>query len=136
MKRRSFLQLLLALLGTTTLASLVYPLFRFLAPPKHAEKANTLTIAKREIPLGEAKDIVFNNVPAVILNRPGKGLIAVSRVCTHLGCLVQYDKEGKRLVCPCHAGVYDLEGGVLSGPPPKPLPKLPLRVEGENIVIG
>lgn len=136
MKRRSFLQWSLAFLGTTTLASLAYPLFRFLAPPRHAEKPGTLVVQKREIPLGEGKEIVYNNVPAIVLNRPGKGLIAVSRVCTHLGCLVQYDKENKRLLCPCHAGVYDLEGSVLSGPPPKPLPKLPLRVEGETIVIG
>lgn len=136
MKRRNFLQLSLALLGTSTLVSLVYPLYRFLVPPRSEEQAKTLVIAKRDIPLGEAREIVLNNVPVVVLNRPGKGLIAVSRVCTHLGCLVQYDKENKRLLCPCHAGVYDLEGNVLSGPPPKPLRKLPLRVEGETIVIG
>ena len=136
MKRRSFLKGLLAFLGTTTLASFVYPLFRYLAPPASAEKSRTLAIAKRDIPLGEAKEIVFNNVPAIVLNRPGKGLIAVSRVCTHLGCLVHYDAENRRLICPCHAGVYDLEGNIVSGPPPKPLPKLPLRVEGETIVIG
>jgi cytochrome b6-f complex iron-sulfur subunit len=136
MKRRSFLQLLLSLLGASTLVSLVYPLYRFLVPPRSEERPKTIEIAKRDIPLGGTKEIVFNNVPAIVLNRPGKGLIAVSRVCTHLGCLVQYDKENKRLLCPCHAGVYDLEGGVLSGPPPKPLAKLPLRVEGETIVIG
>ncbi len=136
MKRRSFLQLSLALLGTTTLASLAYPLFRFLVPPKSVDKPKTLSIAKREVPPGEAKEIVFNNVPAIVLNRPGKGFIAVSRVCTHLGCLVQYDRENRNLLCPCHAGVYDLEGNVLSGPPPRPLPKLALRVEGDTIVIG
>lgn len=136
MKRRSFLQLSLALLGTSTLASLIYPLYRYLVPHRSEELAKTLLIAKRDIPLGEAREIVLNNIPAVVLNRPGKGLIAVSRVCTHLGCLVQYDKENKRLLCPCHAGVYSLEGDVLSGPPPKPLRKLPLRVDGETIVIG
>jgi cytochrome b6-f complex iron-sulfur subunit len=136
MKRRSFLKLALAFLGTTSLAAFVYPIFRYLAPSAGGERSNTLSIAKRDIPLGEAKEIVFNNIPAVVLNRPGKGLIAVSRVCTHLGCLVQYDRENKRLLCPCHAGVYDLEGNIVSGPPPKPLPKLPLRVEGETIVIG
>ncbi len=136
MKRRSFLKALLAFLGATSVVSFVYPLSRYLAPPAGAEKAKTLVIAKRDIPLGDAWEVVFNGVPAVILNRPGKGLIALSRVCTHLGCLVQYDKENKRLLCPCHAGVYDLEGNIISGPPPRPLPKLPLRVEGETIVIG
>jgi len=136
MKRRGFLKWALTLLGATGVASFSYPLFRYLAPPADAGRTTTLSIAKRDIPLGEAKEIVFNNVPAVIMNRPGKGLIAVSRVCTHLGCLVQYDKANKRLLCPCHAGVYDLEGNIVSGPPPRPLPKLPLRVEGETIVIG
>ena len=136
MKRRSFLKALLAFLGATSVVSFAYPLSRYLAPPASTEHAKTLVIAKRDIPLGDAKEIVFNGVPAVVLNRAGKGLIAVSRVCTHLGCLVQYDKENKRLLCPCHAGVYDLEGNIVSGPPPKPLQKLPLRVEGETIVIG
>lgn len=136
MKRRSFLQLLLTFLGIITLASLVYPLFRYLVPPRIAEKTRTLVIPKREVPLGTAREVVFNDAPAIIVNRPGKGLIAVSRVCTHLGCLVHYDKDNKQLLCPCHAGVYDLEGNVLSGPPPKPLAQLPLRVDGENIVIG
>ncbi len=136
MKRRSFLKAALAFLGATSLASFVYPLSRYLAPPASTETSRTLVIAKREIPLGDAKEIVFNGVPAVVLNRPGKGLVVLSRVCTHLGCLVQYDKDNKRLLCPCHAGVYDLEGNIVSGPPPKPLPKLPFRVEGETIVIG
>lgn len=136
MKRRSFLKGVLSFLGAVTSASFIYPLFRYLVPPSGAETAGTLVIAKREIPLGDAREIVLNSVPAIVLNRPGKGLIAVSRVCTHLGCLVQYDKENKRLLCPCHAGIYDLEGNIVSGPPPKPLPKLPLRVEGETIVIG
>jgi len=136
MKRRSFLQLFLSLFGVTALASLLYPLLQFLAPPARSEKAKTLLLTKHEVPFGEARELVVNNIPVVVLNLPGKGFIALSRVCTHLGCLVQYDKENKRLLCPCHAGVYDLEGKVLSGPPPKPLPVLPLRVEGDNIIIG
>lgn len=136
MKRRSFLHSLLTALGITSLASLLYPLVRYLVPPGTAEKPRTLVIAKGDIPLGQAKEIIFNDVPAIVVNRAGKGLIALSRVCTHLGCLVHYDKENRQLLCPCHAGTFDLEGHVISGPPPKPLPVLPLRVDGETIVIG
>lgn len=136
MRRRNFLQLLLASLGSITLASFAYPLLRFLAPPAGETKVKKLTLQKSEIPIGGSKNIVFNDAPAIVINRPGKGLTALSKVCTHLGCLVEYDKDKNRMVCPCHAGVYDLEGNVLSGPPPKPLPKLPLRVEGDTIVIG
>ncbi len=136
MKKRRFLKLLLSILGSTAFISFAYPLLRFLAPPKGEARIKKLVLQKRELPVGEAKNIVFNNTPAIIINRPGKGFIALSRVCTHLGCLVEYDREKNRLLCPCHAGIYNLEGNVASGPPPKPLPELPLKVEGENIAIG
>ncbi|MGD1074965.1 MAG: Rieske (2Fe-2S) protein [Thermodesulfovibrionales bacterium] len=136
MKRRRFLHALLAILSSTALFSFAYPLLRFLAPPSGEAKAKKLILEKREIPIGGAKNIVLNDMPAIVLNRAGKGLVAFSRVCTHLGCLVEYDKDKNRLLCPCHAGVFDLEGNVVSGPPPRPLARLPLRIEGENIVVG
>lgn len=136
MKRRSFLSLLLAVLGTTALGSFVYPLVRFLSPPEEKAKIKKVIVKKNDIPASEAKEILFGNTPAIIINRYGKGYIALSKVCTHLGCLVDYNKEKKKLICPCHAGVFSLEGHVESGPPPKPLSILPLKVEGENIIIG
>lgn len=136
MKRRRFLKNLLAFLGSTVVVSFTYPLLRFFSPPAGEAGAKKLTIKKNEVPSGEAKEVVFDNTPVVIVNRPDKGLIALSKVCTHLGCLVEYDRAKKRLLCPCHAGIYDLEGNVVSGPPPKPLPKVSIKVEGEIIVIG
>jgi cytochrome b6-f complex iron-sulfur subunit len=136
MKRRKFLNLLLTLLGLTTAGSIVYPLGRFLAPPGEKGKSKQISLKRSEIPAGEAKDIPFAGMPAMVINRPGRGFVAFSRVCSHLGCLVDYDKVRNRIFCPCHAAVFDLEGNVVTGPPPKPLQKLPLKVEGESIVIG
>ncbi|MGD0886077.1 MAG: ubiquinol-cytochrome c reductase iron-sulfur subunit [Thermodesulfovibrionales bacterium] len=136
MKRRSFLHALLAILSSTALVSFAYPLLRFLAPPPGEAKTRKLILEKGEVPIGGFKDIVFDDMPAIVINSADKGLVAFSRVCTHLGCLVEYDKDKKRMLCPCHAGVFDLEGNVVSGPPPRPLAKLPLRIEGETIVIG
>jgi cytochrome b6-f complex iron-sulfur subunit len=134
MKRRSFLGMLATALGLTAFGSIAYPLLRYLAPPSKHAGAGKGSFKKSDI--GNAKEIVVNGTPAIIINRPGKGYIALSRVCTHLGCLVEYDRDNKRLVCPCHAGIYDLEGRVLSGPPPKPLTAFPLKVEGEDITVG
>lgn len=136
MERRRFLSILLTALGSTAIASFAYPLLRFVAPPKMKTNIQKLTIRKDDIASGEAKEIVLGSTPAIIINVAGKGYIALTRVCTHLGCLVQYDKGEQKLVCPCHAGFFDLEGHVLSGPPPKPLQTLPLSVEGGNIIIG
>jgi len=137
MKRRRFLKIVLAFLASITLLSFVYSLLKFLvALPARTAETKKLIIRKNEIPSGDAKDIIFRNTPAVIINRPDKGFIALSRVCTHLGCLVEYNPVKQRLICPCHAGNFDLEGNVLAGPPPKPLTVIPLRIDGENIVIG
>jgi cytochrome b6-f complex iron-sulfur subunit len=137
MKRRKFLKIAIAFLGSITLTSFFYALVRFLsALPSRMAETNRLIIRKSDIPSGEAKNFVYRNAPAVIINRPDKGFIALSRTCTHLGCLVEYHHGTQRLVCPCHAGNFDLEGNVLSGPPPKALAAIPFRIEGENIVIG
>ena len=136
MERRRFLSILLTALGSTAIVSFAYPLLRFVAPPQAKTGIQKLTIKKDDISAGESKEIVLGNTPAIIINVTGKGYIALSRVCTHLGCLVQYDKGEQKLVCPCHAGFFDLEGHVLSGPPPKPLQAIPLSVEGGNIIIG
>lgn len=137
MKRRRFLKIFLAFLGSITLFSFAYSLLKFLtALPARATVSNKLFLRKSEIPSGEAKNIIFQNAPAVIINRPDKGFIAFSRTCTHLGCLVEYSKSRQKFICPCHAGIYDLDGSVLSGPPPKPLTAIQLRIEGDTIIVG
>ncbi len=134
--RRQFLQKTLAFLGLTTLASFLFPLYKYFSPPAGEAEGKKLVLSKKEIPVGEAKDIVFNNTPGVVINRPEMGYVALSRVCTHLGCLVEFQKEQKRLLCPCHAGIYDFSGSVIAGPPPKPLLQFPLKVDGDSIIIG
>ena len=134
MQRRSFLSMIFAIMGSISFGSLAYPFLKYLAPPKAEIKAGKQKIRKSDV--GDAKEILFQNTPTIIIDRPGKGLIALSRVCTHLGCLLEYDKQKKMLICPCHAGIFNLEGRVVSGPPPKSLTVIPLKVEGEDIVIG
>ncbi len=136
LKRRDFLKIFLSVLGLTATGSLLYPLGRFLAPSGGKAEAKQVTVKKSEIPTGEAKEMVYGGMPILVINRPDKGFIAVSRVCTHLGCLVEYTKAQNRIICPCHGALFDLEGNVLSGPPPKPLPRVTLKVEADSIVIG
>ncbi|MGO9013838.1 MAG: ubiquinol-cytochrome c reductase iron-sulfur subunit [Dissulfurispiraceae bacterium] len=136
MKRREFFRLLMYLLGSTVFISGLYPLLRFLAPPGSEANIKKLVLSKADVPPGKAESIVFNNVPAIVINRPEKGFIVLSKVCTHLGCIVEYEGDKDIMLCPCHAGTFDLDGHVISGPPPKPLQRLPFRIEGETIVIG
>lgn len=55
--------------------------------------------------------------------------------CTHLGCPYGWDGERGAFVCPCHGGVFDIEGQVLEGPPPRPLDRLEVQVEAGEIRV-
>ncbi|MCS7160874.1 MAG: ubiquinol-cytochrome c reductase iron-sulfur subunit [Gemmatales bacterium] len=61
-------------------------------------------------------------------NDPQSALVAFSAVCPHLGCSVRYDAMDDRFSCPCHAGVFDLSGQVVEGPPPRPMDRLQVRL--------
>jgi Rieske Fe-S protein len=56
--------------------------------------------------------------------------------CTHLGCPFNWDEDGSKFVCPCHNGVFDEEGRVLGGPPPRPLDRYRYRVEQGVLYVG
>lgn len=66
--------------------------------------------------------------------RDGEAPVVLDARCTHQGCTVGW--EGGAFVCPCHGGRYDRAGAVLSGPPPAPLDRPAVRVEGDAVVLG
>jgi nitrite reductase/ring-hydroxylating ferredoxin subunit len=90
---------------------------------------------KVDVPVGSSENIVFNNTPAIIFNNKDKEISHSQKYALTLDVSLNIIRKNS-LVCPCHAGIYDLEGNVRSGPPPKSLTRIPVRVEGENIVIG
>jgi Rieske Fe-S protein len=64
------------------------------------------------------------------------GLVVLSATCSHLGCLVNYQKEKQEFVCPCHGGRYDMSGKNIAGPPPMPLTQFPIKVLDGTIHVG
>ncbi len=136
MQRRGFLKILASLLGLGALGAFIYPLFRFLLPVEAAAKIKKISLPIAQIPVNSSKDVMIGQTPSIIVHTKDKGFVAFSRVCTHLGCLVKYHKRRQVFICPCHAGTFDLDGNVISGPPPKPLKKFAVRIVGDQVVIG
>jgi menaquinol-cytochrome c reductase iron-sulfur subunit len=62
--------------------------------------------------------------------------IALSSRCMHLGCPVRYVSAAERFICPCHGGVYDFRGMVVSGPPVRPLDRFYTRVHDGLVQVG
>lgn len=65
----------------------------------------------------------------------GRDFVAMSNICTHLGCRVRWIAKQGQFFCPCHNGVFDKDGKVLSGPPPRPLDRYETRVENGQLMI-
>ena len=83
--------------------------------------------------------VLPEKVPPDMKDYAPQGVLAYSAVCTHLGCIVSdWAKEEKLFVCPCHEAKFDpmQEGKVISGPGPRPLPILPLKIEDGKLVVA
>lgn len=72
---------------------------------------------------------------AAFVVRDGDELVALSPVCTHMGCNVGFNEAANLFECPCHGGKYDASGGVVDGPPPQPLRRFKTRVRDGNLEI-
>jgi cytochrome b6-f complex iron-sulfur subunit len=134
--RRTFLGLCLGGLGAVAAAAVSWPLFRYLAPRSSSDAAGKVVIAAAEVREGEAKFFEYAGSSAVLVRKRGGDLVAYSAVCTHLGCIVQWEKDKQDFLCPCHGGHYSADGAVTAGPPPKPLKKLPFSVTEDTVTVG
>ena len=97
-----------------------------------AEPSPAQPIAKvDEIRVGGARSFSYPDAgePCLLLRPDAETFLAFRQKCTHLGCAVTPDAEGKRLCCPCHNGLFDAATGrPLAGPPRRPLPRIALEL--------
>lgn len=70
-----------------------------------------------------------------VLTENGRDFVAMSNVCTHLGCRVRWVEDEDQFYCPCHNAVFDKQGQVVAGPPPKPLDQYEVKVEEDQIFV-
>lgn len=61
--------------------------------------------------------------------------VVFNSTCTHLGCTVRWEANQRLFLCACHGGTFNLDGSVKSGPPPRPLDRLTLRVDSGNLLV-
>lgn len=88
-----------------------------------------------ELRLGEARLVRHGEAPFFVIRLSPDRVVAISAVCTHVRCILGYDRERRVLVCPCHDGRFDLAGNVLSGPPPRSLPTYEVSVRAGEVFV-
>ena len=119
-----------------TLAGMVLPALEYLWPVMgHGPSVEMEEVGPADaIPVWGSKKVIVGGSALLLLRTPSE-FKAFSAICTHLGCIVEWDGKKKEIVCPCHAGVFDSEGRNVAGPPPRPLPYYPVKVSDGKIYV-
>jgi Rieske Fe-S protein len=144
--RRKFLGLAVGVVNIGIVAAIGGPVLGFLGSPLGRKaKQEWVPIANlADLPEAGAKEVTytvrvvdgFHEVDrsySIFLRRSGQEVMCIDPACTHLGCRVTYQDGQDRFMCPCHGGVFDKEGNVVSGPPPKRLDRHETKVEGGRV---
>jgi Rieske Fe-S protein len=120
-----------------SLASFLYPVFRYLVPPAVADLGGDEIVAAKltELKPNSGKIFRFGNRPGLLIRTASGEYRAMSATCTHLSCTVQYRDDLRQVWCACHNGKYDLNGRNISGPPPRPLEGFEVQVRGDEIFV-
>lgn len=106
---------------------------RFLQPEVLFEAPTRARIGRPEdIPAGTL--VVLPELRVYVM-RAAAGFVAMTAVCTHLGCLTRYEAENDVIFCPCHGSRFATDGAVVNGPAPAPLPRLALTLDNGVLVV-
>jgi len=152
LERRGFLGLLTWAIGGVITLAFAVPGVAYLLGP-----ALRRTTEEAWIPLGAASRVELGiptllkatvqretgwivneeQLTVFVVTEDGRDFAALSNICTHLGCRVRWVADQGKFFCPCHNGVFDKDGNVVSGPPPRPLDRYDVKVEdGQIFILG
>jgi succinate dehydrogenase / fumarate reductase iron-sulfur subunit len=147
--RRSFLKSATGVAGIGVALSLTGILgISAVAPTLEDQPSQWVPAGKTaSYPVGSVSTVMINyerkqgfhsenvNVPILIRRDSEEEFVCFSSSCTHLGCSVHWEQTERRFKCACHGGAFDMDGNVVAGPPPSPLPRLPWKVENGIIKV-
>ena len=132
--RRRFLAYAWIGAAAVVVGELIFGTLAFLWPRRKGPKVEAVFIAGKVTDFKVGEVTPFRKERAFILRTEG-GFLAISAVCPHLHCIVNWNEVLKKFECPCHGAKFNQNGEVLEGPPPRPLDLYKLQVVAGNVVI-
>ena len=148
--RRNFMKAATVTIGGLIGAALAIPGISYIIGPALRNKE-----AQEWLPLGSVRKVEIGTptlfklkterrsgwivdeeeISVYVLTVNGRDYVAISNICTHLGCRVRWISDQEQFFCPCHNGIFDKEGKVVAGPPPRPLNRFEVKVENDQVYI-
>jgi cytochrome b6-f complex iron-sulfur subunit len=137
--RRSFIKWLLGFSIVATLGGVLTPIIGYLWPParKSTGQGSRVRVASlAELEAAGGLIVPVEDQPVMLTIGANQETNAFSAICTHLGCVVKWESTGRYIVCPCHDGRFNAQtGAVISGPPPRPLPRLNITIDDDDVYV-
>lgn len=115
-------------------AATAYPLARYLSPLSAWVTTDRVEIPADSLGLWQAERVLLRGTPGFVVRTPEQ-IYACSGVCSHLGCIVNWNRSRRVFFCPCHGARFAPDGRVLGGPPPAPLERFDVDVAEGKIVV-
>jgi menaquinol-cytochrome c reductase iron-sulfur subunit len=146
--RRNFLKAVIGVLAFLSSMALGAPFVKTLLTPLSRKKVTWTKVGDISA-LTEGQPVHLKYVARVedayiretklrsvwVIRHSASSLTVFSPICTHLGCHYKWDSGTQHFECPCHGSVFDKEGNVLGGPAPRPLDRLPYRIESGALLV-
>ena len=120
--------------SVVVIGELIGGTFAFLWPRRKQATGENVSIVGKVTDFKVGEVIPFRKEKTFIIRTEG-GFMAISAVCTHLNCIVNWNQILKRFECPCHGAKFNQMGEVIEGPPPRPLDLYKLQIAAGNLVI-
>ena len=150
MSRREFVTIVTATLGTAMGVAIGVPAISYVLDP-----ATQTQVGDAWIPLGPIANFApgvptlmsfvrtkvngwektANSYGVYVIRGEGSEVKVLSNVCTHLSCRVNWHEENQQFICPCHDAAFDINGGIIHGPQPRPLDTYDTKIEDGNLFI-
>ncbi len=137
-KRRGIVQWLTGLFLSLWGFAFVGAVASYLKPPSTPRSAglNILSAGRAsELLAGNARFLQHGNSPIYVIRLANGEVVAVSAICTHFRCVLNWKREDSTLVCPCHRGVFNSVGEVMSGLPSRSLRSFDVEIRRGEILV-
>jgi cytochrome b6-f complex iron-sulfur subunit len=138
-RRRNLLKLLMGFSITATLGGVLTPVIGYLWPTKRqvaGQSGQIHVVSFAELEAAGGLVAAAEDKPIVLTYNPRAGVKAFSAICTHLGCVVQWEEAGY-IQCPCHGARFNPQtGAVISGPAPSPLAIYETDVDDDDVYVS
>lgn len=103
--------------------------------PVSKVEPGTPTLFKFKIQRQSGWIVNEEEISLYVYTEDGREFIALSNICTHLGCRVRWIVDQTEFFCPCHNATFNKKGEVISGPPPRPLDRYDIKVENDQLYV-